>query len=215
MPSFAIGEGTKRRVVTLALKGAALLTEHRRDEKASTPESDLFETEEEASRELRQRIAALIADGYHEIPEVAIGTRVPRTRLDPAEAEVELARLIDEARGDEEALAPGQVLAAWRSFGKLPIDCKGQAFEFDYSLGCEHVTVDLSVDCHDAGGSVRINCELHFPAEEELLELDPESFTVEGANAEAFLDQVVDTETWQTLSRFEPTEGTVESGRVD
>jgi hypothetical protein len=215
MPSFAIGEGTKRRVVTLALEGVALLTEHRRGEKAEKPESETFGTPEEAARELRQRIAALIVDGYHEVAEVAIGASTPRTRLDPAEAEAELAKLIDETRGDEEALAPGRVLEAWHAFGKLPIDCQGQAFEFEYSIGGEHVTVDLSVDCQDAGGLVRINCELHFPAEEELLELDPEAFTLEGSNADAFLDKVADTEVWQALSRFEATEVTVESWRVD
>ncbi len=200
MPSFAIGEGPKRRLVTLALKGSSLLTEHRRGDKVEKPQAEPFASEEEAARELRQRVAALLADGYREVAEIKIGARAPHVRLDPEEAQLELEKLIDAARGEEETLALDKVLGAWRAFGKLPIDCREQAFQFEYSVDEEHVTLDLGVDCGEAGGILRINCELHFPAEEELSELDPETFTVEGANVEAFLDAVVDTEVWQVLS---------------
>jgi hypothetical protein len=215
MPSFAIGEGSKRRLVTLALRGVSLLTERRRGEKVDKPETETFPTEEEASRELRQRIAALLADGYHEVAEVAIGAPAQHLRLDPAEAQLELEKLIDDSRGEEETVALEKILEAWRTFGKLPIECREQVFQFEYSIGGEHVTVDLAVDCWDAGGVVRINCELHFPAEEELSELDPEAFTVEGSKVETFLDAVIDTEVWQALSRYQATEVTVESWRLE
>jgi len=215
MPSFAIGEGQKRRLVTLALKGASLVTERRRGDKVEKPETEAFETAEEAARELRQRIAALTADGYHEVAEVKIGTPAAHVRLDPEEAQLELEKIIDGARDDDEALAPEKVLDAWRAFGKVPIECQEQAFQLEYSIEEDHVTLDLAVDCWGAAGILRINCELHFPAEDELVELEPESFTVEGSSIEAFLDAVVDTEVWQALSRYQPTEVTVESWRLE